>query len=62
MLVDINSYIGHWPLRRLRGNTLGFMLQRMDKFDVDKSVVANINGIFYKRYPFSEWENSSTLS
>ena len=48
MLVDINAYIGHWPYRRLRGNTLKSMLERMDKFGVDKAVVANINGIFYK--------------
>ena len=48
MLLDINAYIGHWPFRRLRGNTLDSMLQRMDKFGVDKAVVANINGIFYK--------------
>lgn len=48
MLIDINAYIGHWPFRRLRGNTLEAMLQRMDKFGVDKALVANINGIFYK--------------
>lgn len=48
MLIDINSYIGHWPFRPLRGNTLEDLLQRMDEFGVDKSIVANINGIFYK--------------
>ena len=48
MLVDINAYIGHWPFRRLRGNTLEAMLERMNGFGVDKAVVANINGIFYK--------------
>lgn len=47
-IIDINSYIGHWPFRRLRGNTLDSILQRMDAFGVDKAVVANINGIFYK--------------
>ncbi len=48
MLIDINSYIGHWPFRPLRGNTLEAMLKRMDGFGVDLSVVGNINGIFYK--------------
>ena len=48
MLLDINAYIGHWPFRRLRGNTLDSMLLRMNKYGVDKAVVANINGIFYK--------------
>jgi len=47
MLIDINAYIGNWPYRGLRGNTLGAMFKRMNKFGVDKTVVANINGIFY---------------
>ena len=47
MLIDINSYIGNWPYRGLRGNTLEAMLTRMNKFGVDKAVVANINGLFY---------------
>jgi predicted TIM-barrel fold metal-dependent hydrolase len=47
MLIDINSYIGNWPYRGLRGNTLDSMLARMNKFGVDKAVVANINGLTY---------------
>lgn len=47
MLIDINSYIGNWPYRGLRGNTLSSMLTRMNKFGVDKAIVANINGLFY---------------
>jgi len=47
MLIDINSYIGNWPYRKLRGTTLNDLIGRMDHFGVDKSVVANINGIFY---------------
>jgi predicted TIM-barrel fold metal-dependent hydrolase len=48
MLLDINAYIGHWPFRQLRGNTLEAMIDRMNRFGVDKAIVANINGIFYK--------------
>jgi predicted TIM-barrel fold metal-dependent hydrolase len=48
MLIDINAYIGHWPFRQLRGNSLESLLERMDGFGVDKAIVANINGIFYK--------------
>ncbi|HWI93845.1 MAG TPA: hypothetical protein VNT20_21345 [Flavisolibacter sp.] len=47
MLIDINSYIGNWPYRKLRGTTLNSLLERMNHYGVDKSVVANINGIFY---------------
>jgi uncharacterized protein len=47
MLVDINAYIGNWPYRGLRGANLSDMLKRMNKFGVDKAVVANLNGLFY---------------
>jgi predicted TIM-barrel fold metal-dependent hydrolase len=47
MLVDINAYVGQWPYRGLRGNTLGETLKRMNKFGVDKTIVANLNGLLY---------------
>ena len=47
MLIDINAYTGNWPYRGLRGNTLEAMLDRMDRFGVDKAIVANLNGLFY---------------
>ena len=48
MLIDINAYVGHWPFKKLRYNTCSELLDRMNKFGVDVSVVANLNGIFYK--------------
>ncbi len=48
MLVDINANLGHWPFKRLRYNTCKELLERMNKFGVDISVVVNMNGIFYK--------------
>lgn len=48
MLVDINAYVGHWPFKKLQYNTCGELLERMNKFGVDVSVVANLNGVFYK--------------
>ncbi len=48
MLLDINAYVGHWPFKKLRHNTCSQLLDRMDRFGVDVSVVSNINGIFYK--------------
>jgi len=47
MLIDINTYTGSWPYRKLRGTTLNALLDRMNNFGVDKSVVASINGVFY---------------
>ena len=48
MLIDINANIGHWPFRQTNCNTCEALVERMDKFGVDVSVVSNMNGIFYK--------------
>ncbi len=48
MLIDIHAFTGHWPFRRLRGNTLKALLDRMNKYGVNMAVVSSINGIFYK--------------
>ena len=48
MLLDMNAYVGHWPFKQLQYNTCDALLKRMNKFGVDVSVIANLNGIFYK--------------
>lgn len=48
MLIDINAYVGHWPFQQLKHNTCAGLLERMNKFGVDISVISNLNGIFYK--------------
>ncbi|MGW8180139.1 MAG: amidohydrolase family protein [bacterium] len=48
MLLDINSYVGHWPFKQLQFNTCEKLLERMNCFGVDVSVVTNLNGVFYK--------------
>jgi predicted TIM-barrel fold metal-dependent hydrolase len=48
MLVDINANTGHWPFKQLKHNTCEKLLERMDRFGVDVSVISNLNGIFYK--------------
>lgn len=48
MLLDINAYVGHWPFKQLKHNTCSKLLDRMNKFGVNVSVISNLNGIFYK--------------
>ncbi len=48
MLLDINAYIGHWAFRQLRYNTAETLVQLMDKNNIDKAIVASINGTLYK--------------
>lgn len=47
MLIDMSAYVGNWPFRNLRGNTLAKMLQRMNTYGVNQAIVSNLNGIFY---------------
>lgn len=48
MLIDSNAYIGHWPFRQFEYDSLDALLGRMKEFGTDRSVVSNLNGIFYK--------------
>jgi uncharacterized protein len=48
MLIDINAHVGHWPFKQLKYNTCSLLLDRMNKYGVDISVVSNLNGVFYK--------------
>ena len=48
MLYDINAYTGNWPFKKLKYNTCETLLERMNEFGVDVSVIANLSGIFYK--------------
>ena len=48
MVLDINAYVGHWPFKQLQYNSCSKLLDRMDSFGVDISVISNLNGILYK--------------
>lgn len=48
MLLDINASVGHWPFQHHNFNTCGALLDRMNTFGVNISVISNLNGIFYK--------------
>jgi predicted TIM-barrel fold metal-dependent hydrolase len=55
MLIDVNTYIGHWPFRQLRHNTAEALVRRMDERGIDLAVVASIDGILYKNvHPANE--------
>jgi uncharacterized protein len=48
MLLDINAHIGHWPFKQLKHNTCATLLESMNRFGVNISVISNLNGVFYK--------------
>lgn len=48
MWIDSNAYVGHWPFRQVKNNTCKSVVERMDQFGVEISLLTNMNGIFYK--------------
>ncbi|MBE6913227.1 MAG: hypothetical protein E7473_11955 [Ruminococcaceae bacterium] len=48
MLIDINSYCGHWPFRNVSENSLIGLSELALDNGITHMVVANINGFFYK--------------
>ncbi|MBQ2743880.1 MAG: hypothetical protein IJF32_13905 [Oscillospiraceae bacterium] len=48
MFIDISTYIGHWPFRRLINNSLDALDSLAQKHGITHMVVANLNGFFYK--------------
>jgi len=48
LIIDVNTYIGHWPFRQLRHNTVDGLLRLMDENVIDRAMVSSINAIFYR--------------
>lgn len=61
MLIDINSYAGHWPFKQLQYTTCAARLERMNRFGIDISVISSLNGIFYKNTQSANEELSYEL-
>ena len=48
MSIDCHTYIGHFPFRQLRGNTPQGLVSYMERFGIERCLVGNINGVFYR--------------
>ncbi len=48
MLIDISTYVGHWPFRNLKYNTLQGLDELAQRNEITHMVVSNLNGLFYK--------------
>lgn len=48
MVIDVNTYIGHWPFRQVKGGTAAELVKKLDEAGIDRAVVSTINAIFYK--------------
>ncbi len=59
MRIDAHAYMGHWPFRPLRGNTCEALVRRLDENEIDRALVGNINGVFYKN---PQWANEELFA
>ncbi len=53
MILDVNTYIGHFPFRKVIGGafetiTVDILKQYLKKSGIDKAVVSNLNAVFYR--------------
>ncbi len=48
MIIDVNTYIGHWPFRKIEYDTAEKNLSLMDSTGIDVACVSNLNSIFYR--------------
>ncbi len=48
MSIDVHTYFGHYAFRHLRGNTASGLVSYMDRFGIERAVVASLSGILYK--------------
>jgi predicted TIM-barrel fold metal-dependent hydrolase len=62
MLLDISASVGHWPFQHFNYNTCATLLERMNRYGVNTSVLGNLNGIFYKNTQSANEELYSELN
>lgn len=62
MFIDISTYVGHWPFRNLKNNTLDGLDELAQRYDITHMVVANLNGVFYKDVNYANLELLDWLS
>ncbi len=48
MLIDTNTYAGHWPFRMLKNNTVQEVCDNAEKNGITHVVIASLNAVFYK--------------
>ena len=62
MIIDINTYIGHWPFRQVENSTPEGLVNLMDKAGIDKACVSNLNAIFYRNVQDGNEELAQQIS
>ncbi|MBN2853392.1 MAG: hypothetical protein JXQ23_11720 [Clostridia bacterium] len=48
MIIDVNTYLGHWPFRKINHNESHSLSAYLKKSQIDQACVSSLNAIFYK--------------
>jgi uncharacterized protein len=48
MIVDVNTFLGHYPFRRVRYTTAAEMIAHMDANGLDAALVSSLHAVFYR--------------
>ena len=48
MIVDVNTFLGHYPFRRVRYTTAAEMIAHMDANGIDAALVSSLHAVFYR--------------
>jgi len=59
--VDVDTWIGHWPFRSLPKREARDLVREMDRLEIDKALVGNLNGVLYKDVHESNVELAAQL-
>lgn len=48
MIIDVNTYLGHYPFRKLRFTGAQAMIEHMDAHGIHAAVVSSLHAVFYR--------------
>ena len=48
MIVDVNTFLGHYPFRRVRYTTASEMIAHMNANGIDAGLVSSLHAVFYR--------------
>ncbi|MFN0052687.1 MAG: amidohydrolase family protein [Planctomycetales bacterium] len=48
MIIDVNTYLGHYPFRALRFTSAARMIEQMNAHGIDLAIVSSLHAVFYR--------------
>ena len=48
MIIDVNTFCGHWPFRKIPNEDINGITQNAKKYGIDSMIISSFNSIFYQ--------------